>query len=301
MLRTLRSIVAAAALTTGLAAATIAVPAAPASAAACGTAAGVTVVVDPQQLGGGVRAVCDASGAQKTAASIFEESGFHQSYTSGGMVCQVNGQPSGDACRHDPPATAYWSLWWSDGTSGWVYSSLGVGSLKIPAGGSVAWTWQGQSAKRLPGVAPAKKVAAASAPAASAPTSAATKPKPGAAHQPVKRNTDPQVTPRPDVTASPSPSALPSAMLSTTPGASDAAKPKKVERTASATASASDAAVPSPSTTAAADAAVTAADSTRTAADSAESDGLPGWVPPAVIAVLALIAGAVALVRRRKV
>lgn len=293
MLRILRSIVAAGALATGLAAAaTIAAPAAPASAAACGTASGVTVVVDPQQLGGGVQEVCDASGAGKVASTIFEDSGFHQSYTPNGMVCQVNGLPSGNVCGHDPQASSYWSLWWSDGTSGWVYASLGAGSLKIPAGGSVAWTWQGQSTKHQPSVAPAKK-AATPTPAASIPTKSAAKPE--RAQQPAKAAPKPQVTPAPQVTASPS--------LAATPSASASAPPKKAKRTPSASASASGAAasaaaVPSPS--ASADSTVTGVDPAPRA-DAADTGGLPGWVPPAVIAVLAVVAGGIALARRRKV
>ena len=47
-------------------------------------------------------------------------------------------------CVSTPPANAYWGLYWSNGTSGsWSYSSLGVGSLTVPAGGSVAFAWQG--------------------------------------------------------------------------------------------------------------------------------------------------------------
>lgn len=292
MLRALRSIIAAAALATGLAAAAIAVPAAPAAAAVCGTASGVTVVVDPQQLDGGVRQVCDAGGAGKTAASIFEDSGFHQSYSPNGMVCQINSQPLGDVCRHDPPATAYWSLWWSDGTSGWVYASTGAGSLKIPAGGSVAWTWQGQATKHMPSIAPARKVAATPTPAASTPSKSAARP-PRTVHHSITASAAPQATTAPDGTAAPS--------LPATPSASATARPKRAKHTPSATPSASDAAAPAPSPTTSADSAVTTTDSAQTSADAAQSDGLPGWVPPVVIAALALVAAGVALARRRKV
>ncbi len=38
--------------------------------------------------------------------------------------------PADDPCVNTPPADAYWGLWWSDGTTGkWTYSSLGAASL----------------------------------------------------------------------------------------------------------------------------------------------------------------------------
>ena len=57
-------------------------------------------------------------------------------------MCRVEAVPASDPCVNTSPANAYWGLWWSDGRTGtWSYSSLGVTSLKIPAGGSVAFAW----------------------------------------------------------------------------------------------------------------------------------------------------------------
>ncbi|MGZ4450728.1 MAG: hypothetical protein ACXVW4_13110, partial [Nocardioides sp.] len=110
-------------------------PAAPAQAAACSTASGVTVVVDFHELGGGVQQVCDAGGAGEDAATQFTESGFSLTRVQRqpGFVCRVDGAPSSDPCQNTPPADAYWGLWWSDGRSGtWTYSSEGVDSLTVP-------------------------------------------------------------------------------------------------------------------------------------------------------------------------
>ena len=129
----------------------------PATAAGCSGAGGVTVVVDHHQLGGGIQQACDADGGGKLASTVFPDSGFPLTYVQRqpGFVCRVAGVPSSDPCVNTPPATAYWSLWWSDGTSGdWVYSSQGVGSLRVPDGGYVAFSWQGQDGKAAPGVAP---------------------------------------------------------------------------------------------------------------------------------------------------
>ena len=135
---------------------------APAAAAGCTGSGGVTVVVDFHQLGGGVQQACDADGGGKAASAVFPDSGFPLTYVQRqpGFVCRVSGAPSSDPCVNTPPAGAYWSLWWSDGTSGsWTYSSTGVGSLTVPDGGYVAFSWQGQDGKAAPGVAPTPRTA----------------------------------------------------------------------------------------------------------------------------------------------
>lgn len=146
-----------------LAAATVLVAAAgltgsaPAYAAACSTATGVSVVVDFHELGGGLQQVCDAGGGDQKASSLFPDNGFPLDYVQRqpGFVCRVSDAPADDPCVNTPPANAYWGVWWSDGTSsGWTYSSVGVGSLTIPDGGSVALSWNGSSAKSPPGAPP---------------------------------------------------------------------------------------------------------------------------------------------------
>ncbi|MGL5826884.1 MAG: hypothetical protein ACRCYU_19050 [Nocardioides sp.] len=132
----------------------------PAEAAGCPGATGVTVVVDYHQLGGGAVTGCASAGGGKTASSVFPAAGFPLTYVarSPGFVCRVSGKPAADPCVNTPPATAYWSLWWSDGKSGsWTYSTLGVGSLRVPTGGYVAFSWQGQAGKAAPGIAPTKR------------------------------------------------------------------------------------------------------------------------------------------------
>jgi hypothetical protein len=117
---------------------------------------GVTVVVDFHQLGGGAQSGCDTAEGH-TAAQNFTSTGFPLEYVqqTPGFVCRVSGKPSTDPCVRTPPATAYWGLWWSDGRSGtWSYATVGVGSLKVPEGGYVAFSWQGQSGRALPGISP---------------------------------------------------------------------------------------------------------------------------------------------------
>ena len=111
---------------------------APALAASCSTAHGVTVVVDFHQLGGGVQSACDANGGGRTAATQLIDVGHQLTYVQSqpGFVCRVDGSPSSDPCVNTPPADAYWSLWWSDGKSGrWTYSSAGGGGHPVPPSG----------------------------------------------------------------------------------------------------------------------------------------------------------------------
>lgn len=133
---------------------------APAAAATCSTASGVSVIVDFKQLGGGIQGSCVASGGGQRASALFPSAGFQLEYVQGeAFVCRISGLPTQDdeACNDTPPADAYWGLWWSDGTSGtWSYSSYGVSALKIPDGGYVAFAWKAGSAPAsAPGVAPA--------------------------------------------------------------------------------------------------------------------------------------------------
>ncbi|MCD9155128.1 hypothetical protein [Aeromicrobium duanguangcaii] len=123
--------------------------AAPAHAAACPAGTGVTVVVN-----GSVG--CDRDGGGR-ASDNFSAAGHALKYAARapGFVCRVDGAPAGDPCVEASPSDAYWGLFWSDGKSGsWVYSSLGVTSLKVPAGGSVAFVFQGSQQRTPPSVAP---------------------------------------------------------------------------------------------------------------------------------------------------
>lgn len=132
----------------------VALGAAPASAAACARGTGVTVVVDGNQLGG-LSTTC-VPGGGRSATSAFAAAGVSMTYAARqqGFVCRVNGAPANAGCVNASPSNAYWSLWTSSGKGSWSYASTGVGGTSIPAGGWVAWSWQGQSARSAPSVTP---------------------------------------------------------------------------------------------------------------------------------------------------
>lgn len=257
---------------------------APATAATCSTA-GISVVVDFGALGGGVRTGCDASG-NRNAAKAFENTGHGLSYAQRqpGFVCRVDGVPASDPCVNTSPADAYWGLYWSDGRSGWKYASTSAGSLTVPAGGSVAFSWQNGGGDP-PGIAPASPAPATRAPAP-APTKQPTR-------QPTKQSTT-------------SPTKKPTAGAPVTPGVtSSTTAPSASDRpSASTSASASPAtAVPAPTTGPSPDA--SAADPAEVSVDAPAADrpgdgGLAWWVPAGVLVLLAAGGGSAWWTRRRR-
>jgi len=151
----MRSLIRSAAATALVAAAGL-VWAPSAAAAACSGDDGVTVVVDFHELGGGIDQDCVAD--QGTASDLFVAAGHSLENVQGqAFVCRVDALPGQDqeSCARTPPPDRYWGLWWSDGESGsWTYATQGAYSLDVPDGGSVAFSWNGSSTKKAPGVAP---------------------------------------------------------------------------------------------------------------------------------------------------
>ena len=248
-------------------AAGLAVPAT-ASAATCGTASGVTVVVDFHRLGGGAQSACDLHGGGGTAATQFTDVGHTLTYAQRqpGFVCRVDGSPSSDPCINTSPADAYWSLWWSDGKSGqWSFSSQGVGSLTVPEGGYVALSWQGGDSKAVP-----------------------------------------RVAPKPHATASPSPTSHPSTAPPASPSSgSTTPTPSSSSATSSATPLGHHQGGGhhrrghhDPAATPAATAHADAAPGTTPAEPT--GSGLPGWVAPGLVALVFASAAAVFVVRRKR-
>jgi hypothetical protein len=251
-----------------------------AQAATCGTAHGVTVVVDFHQLGGGVQTACDPGGGGSHASTQLTDVGHVLTYAQRqpGFVCRVDGSPSSDPCINTSPADAYWSLWWSDGKSGqWSFSSLGAGSLSVPEGGYVALSWQGGTSRAVP-----------------------------------------RVTPKPHPTASASPTSSPTRAPSSSTGLPTSAPPTTTSGAPTAVTSSRSASPGTRSASPAGDGhhgghhrhGHHGATSTPSAADQAAGaplahpveparSGLPAWVAPGLVALVFAAAAAVFVVRRR--
>lgn len=289
-----------AAATLLVAAAVVLLPQGAATAAACGGASGITVVVDPNQLGGGISAGCDGDGGG-VAAENFRDAGYTIEYSQaagmgGGFVCKVSGRPADGDCTQ---ANAYWSLWWSDGKSGrWIYASRGATSLKVPTGGYVAFAWhQGGGNAAPPGVAPTPRVSPSTPPApkpSAKPTAGGGAIKGSGSGKPAK----------PSATPTASTSASPSASSSASPSASDSASASPTTTPSDPASATSGAPVPTdpgtgdvPSIDEITDG--PPSDSDRASGDDTDGGGFPVWLG-AVLAVVVLGgAAAVPILRRR--
>jgi len=152
------------ALLPGLAAATLSLTAgvAPASAAGydgyCQDSSGTTVVVDFQQLGGGVVVRCAAplpssgTGLDALRAAGVPYEGVRR--YGDAFICRLYGEPSATAelavqgnpgyqehCIDTPPAGAYWSYWSATNGGSWTYSPYGVRDRSALPGGFEGWSF----------------------------------------------------------------------------------------------------------------------------------------------------------------
>lgn len=135
----------------------------------CPTAAGVTVVIDFQDLGGGIWLRC-APGAVGSGLEALQQAGI--SWTPAvrfaGFVCRINDKPSAggtpmsdgstlrDPCITTSPAEAYWSYWTAPRGGNWCYSSLGGGNRTPPQGTVEGWSF---SYKRTASTSPPPRMA----------------------------------------------------------------------------------------------------------------------------------------------
>jgi hypothetical protein len=262
-----------------------------ASAAQCTDAKGVSVVVDYSHgAGGGLATACDASGGGRSARAIITGSGFSLQpvQSSPGFVCQVEHRPSAARCQNVPPASAYWGLFWAKaGSSSWIYSSEGIDSLNIPAGGAVAFAFQDGGGTDYPGQAPSTR----------------SKPSPTPKPSP-KPTPKPKPKPKPTKVATATKGGSAAGTVTTTPSAGATAKAAATRSTATPTASPSASASTSASvvatTASPGDSPGTAAEQPDTKLTSAKPDpsGLPVWVPVAAVVALLAATGGVLWWRR---
>lgn len=119
---------------------------------------GVTLVIDYQQLGGGVATYC-VSGltASATGWDVLKAAGVSVAGTvhdGQSFVCRLNGRPgpgqtlpvTGDPdyvekCVDTPPQSAYWSYWWARPGGQWTYSQVGSMSHRVVLGGFEGWSF----------------------------------------------------------------------------------------------------------------------------------------------------------------
>lgn len=105
---------------------------------------GITVVVDFQELGGGVNVRC-APGPVVDGFDAFAKAGINYQTTVrfSGFVCKIAGLPADDPCINTSPADAYWSYWIAPRGGEWCYSNLGAGARTgpLPPGSIEGWSF----------------------------------------------------------------------------------------------------------------------------------------------------------------
>jgi hypothetical protein len=273
----------------------------------CAPGTGVTVVVDYGPLGGGTQVGCDPGGAGQPASQVVPAAGFSLTFVNGEpFVCRIDGKPgsSAEGCQRTPPADAYWGLFWSDGTSGtWTYASVGVGSLKVPAGGFIGWRFQDGSARANPGTAPVSPRTASSPTPQPSASSSATR-RATSTPTPAQKPT-PSRTPAATRSGSPATPAFPRATVSRhapssrpSAGASRAKPVSKSPSPSRAPSTTSAAAVPS--ATGSASALPSGADVDLTSGEQARKSSGPGLaiIAGGLLVALAVAAGTLAWRRR---
>jgi len=201
-----------------------------AASGACKDDAGLNLVVDYKDLGGGVHVYCLENWKGGSAWSAFSQvpswtlTGTSQYPTS--FVCRINNKPgpSEEPCTSTPSASAFWGYWQSrDGS--WRFSSAGVAGATARAG-----QWHGLAFSRgntaqtnpPPGVTPTVPPAPKPDPAPSKTVKPTPKPTKTSTPQPSK-----SATPKTTGSAPASPDA--NSAQPETPAPSDAPSPKDSE------------------------------------------------------------------------
>lgn len=289
---------------------------APASAEACSSSSGVSVVVDFDGATGGVQSVCVADGANRPAHEVIAAAGFALTWVQRqpGFICQVNGVPAGSTCVNTPPPDAYWGLFWSDGQDGaWHYADVGATGLEVPDGGYIGLAWQtgtrrppGQAATAHPTATPTPtQTPTSTAPAPTSPTSGTSTPTTKPTTKPTKKPTRKPTTPSPtapgtsgSVTTTPTTETPATTEPTETPTETPTASPSEQTSEPAPTSSATESPTPSESTSATA---TPTDDAVPPEARTDEgSSRVPTWLTITILVLLLLAIGMSAYAARRR-
>ena len=287
----------------------------------------VTVVIDFQGLGGGVKAYCAknlAKGATGldalAAAGVSFEGTSHDGLA---FICRIAGRPSAtetldlpggktyqEKCVNSPPGAAYWSYWTAKQGGSWGYTSQGASTRQVVFGTYEGWSFSlggGIGNAPAPGLAPAVWAAppspkATTTPKPSTPPAPKTTPVPTTPKTTNRPATAPPVTapatsgPASRTTAPPPPASTTNAPA--TPAATETALPSTGSQPSAGSQPAPTAAPDPPSPGSATDGSDPAAGSGG--ADPPGGVSLPFVLGLGLIVVMAVAAGGLAWWRRRR-
>ena len=194
----------------------------------CSTDTGVTVVVDHQELGGGIVVKCvegyepGASGLEVIRAAGFAPEGTV--HDGSGFVCRLGGRPGvnetiplasdpgyRETCVDTPPNGAFWAYFHADNGGAWTFSNLGAGNREAIPGGYEAFSFslnRSEGANPAPGVQPSHEVVKPTPTPAQTIAAPAPAPEPTRTVEPRPKDESPSAprkTTRPTVSANPVP------------------------------------------------------------------------------------------------
>jgi hypothetical protein len=110
----------------------------------CTDNVGITIVVDFQELEGGVNVRC-ATGPVTSGLDALDKAGISWESASRfpGLVCRIAGKPDTgtESCVNTPPLNAYWAYWLAPRGGQWCYSGVGAGNRVPPPGSIEGWSF----------------------------------------------------------------------------------------------------------------------------------------------------------------
>lgn len=184
----LRSVAVALAILAGATAPISSAAASSAASSVTAPCAGVTVVVEPNALGGSPEVACVMPEEGDTGADLFEKAGHPLTFVTSmpSVVCRVAGRPEEAGCAQMPPADAYWSLWITDDSGAWSYATRNVTEIGVTSGQGLAFTWIDDNVVTAPATVLGDAVGAPSSPSPElSPEGSATEPRPSADPEPL--------------------------------------------------------------------------------------------------------------------
>ncbi len=112
------------------------------SAGACTTTAGVSVVVDFRELGGGVGVRC-GSGQPRDGFDALRRASisYQTSVKFPGFMCRIANKPASDPCQDASPSNAYWTYWIAEAGGRWCPSNNGAGARTPVPGTYEGWSF----------------------------------------------------------------------------------------------------------------------------------------------------------------
>ncbi|MDP1793075.1 MAG: hypothetical protein Q8K63_02965 [Acidimicrobiales bacterium] len=99
----------------------------------------VTIVIDFNELGGGVNVRCAPQPVNSGFDAFRRTNIAVDDYR--GFVCRIAGVPEEGPCDRYPPSNYYWVYWLAPRGGSWCYSQVGAGNRTPPPGSIEGWSF----------------------------------------------------------------------------------------------------------------------------------------------------------------